>query len=114
MKKTLVAVYSISITAGTLYLMYSQFKNHLIKKLVKLWDQEAKKQKKNFKEEQVKQLKEELNKLYLWEVKQLSSYSEKTIQGAPLKETTPMLEKLKEKKIFEKANLKQVETILGW
>ena len=112
MKKALIAVFSISITAGTLYLTYSQLKDYLIKKLVKSWIEETKKQKKELSEEQIKQLKEELDKLYLWEVKQLASYSEKVIQRAPEKEISPLIAKLKEKKILEKADLKAVDTIL--
>lgn len=112
MKKALIAVFSISVTAGTLYLTYSQLKDYFIKKLVKSWVEETKKQKKDLNEEQIKQLKEELDKLFLWEVKQLANYSEKAIQHAPEKEIAPMIAKLKEKKILEKANLKAVDTIL--
>lgn len=112
MKKALIAIFSISVTAGTLYLTYSQLKDYLIKRLVKSWTEEAKKQKKELNEEQIKQLKEELDKLYLWEVKLLAKYSEKAILRAPEKEIAPMIEKLKEKKILERADLKPVDTIL--
>lgn len=112
MKKALIAVFSISVTAGTLYLTYSQVKDYFIKKLVKSWSEEAQKQKKELSEEQIKQLKEELDKLFLWQVKQLANYSEKVIQRAPEKEIAPMIAKLKEKKILQKANLKAVDFIL--
>lgn len=112
MKKALIAVFSISLTAGTLYLTYSQVKDYFIKKLVKSWVEESKKQKKELNEEQIKQLKEELDKLYLWEVKLLANYSEKAIGGASEKELAPLIAKLKEKKIMEKADLKSVDTIL--
>ncbi|TAL58260.1 MAG: hypothetical protein EPN85_11955 [Bacteroidetes bacterium] len=112
MKKALIAIFSISLTAGTLYLTYSQFKNYIIKKLVKSWVEEAEKQKKELSEKQIEKLKEELDKLYLWEVKLLANYSEKAIGRAPEKEITPMIEKLKEKKILEKADLKSVDIIL--
>jgi len=112
MKKALIAIFSISVTAGTLYLTYSQLKDYLIKKLVKSWVGETEKQNKELNEEQVKQLKEELNKLYLWEVKLLANYSEKAILRAPEKEIAPMIAILKEKKILEKADLKAVDAIL--
>lgn len=112
MKKALIAVFSISITAGTLYLTYSQVKDYFIKKLVKSWTAEATKQKKELSEQQIKQLKEELDKLYLWQVKQIANYSDKLLQGSPANETAPLLAKLNEKKILEKVNLKAIEGIV--
>lgn len=112
MKKALIAVFSISLTAGTLYLTYSQVKDYFIKKLVKSWAEESKAQNKELNDEQIKKLKEELDKLYLWEVKLLAKYSEKAILRASEKEIEPMLTKLKEKKILERADLKPVDAIL--
>lgn len=114
MKKALIAVFSISLTAGTLYLTYSQVKSMFINKLVKSWIEETKKQKKELSEEIVKQLKEELDKLYLWEVKQLMHYSAKVLANAPKEETEPLFAKLKEKKITEKADLKAVAGIISF
>ncbi|MDO9184456.1 MAG: hypothetical protein Q7W13_00475 [Bacteroidia bacterium] len=112
MKKALIAVFSISLTAGTLYLTYSQVKDYFIKKLVKSWIEESKKLNKELSEEQIKSLKEELDKLYLWEVKLLAKYSEKAIQRVPEQELEPIIAKLKEKKILERADLKSVDAIL--
>lgn len=112
MKKALIAVFSISLTAGTLYLTYSQVKALFINKLVKSWQEEAKKQKKELSEEIIKQIKEELDKLYLWQVKQITTYSSKVLNNAPKEETEPLLAKLKEKKITEKADLKAVAGII--
>jgi hypothetical protein len=112
MKKALIAVFSISLTAGTIYLTYSQVKSLFINKLVKSWAEEAKKQKKELGETIIKQLKEELDKLYLWQVKQIMSYSSKVLANAPKEETEPLLAKLKEKRILEKVDLKPVNTIL--
>lgn len=112
MKKALIAVFSVSITAGTLYLTYSQIKDYFIKKLVKSWEQETKKQKRELSEEQIQQLREELGKLYLWEVKQLANYSEKVIHRIPEKEIAPIISKLREKKILDKINLQLVNPIL--
>jgi hypothetical protein len=113
MRKALIAVFSVSLTAGTIYLTYSQVKSLFINKLVKSWIEETKKQKKELSEEIIKHLKEELDKLYLWQVKQLMSYSSKILNNAPKAETEPLLAKLNEKKIFEKADLKAVAGILS-
>lgn len=112
MKKALLAVFSISLTAGTIYLTYSQVKALFINKLVKSWVEAAKKQKKELTEEVIKQLKEELDKLYVWEVKQLMNYSVKVLASASKTETQPLLTKLKEKKILDKVNLKAVAAII--
>lgn len=114
MKKALIAVFSISLTAGTLYLTYSQVKSMFINKLVKSWIEEAKKQKKELSEDIVKKLKEELDKLYLWEVKQLMNYSVKVLANAPKEETEPLLAKLLEKKITDKADLKAVAGVISF
>ncbi|HSH67803.1 MAG TPA: hypothetical protein VLB84_18825 [Bacteroidia bacterium] len=112
MKKALIAVFSISLTAGTLYLTYSQVKSMFINKLVKSWEEEAKKQKKELSDEVIEKLKEELDKLYLWEVKKLMSYSSKVLANAPKEEIEPLLTKLNEKKIPERADLKAVTGII--
>lgn len=114
MKKALIAVFSISLTAGTLYLTYSQVKAMFINKLVKSWTEEAKKQKKDLTEEVVKQLKEELDKLYLWQIKQLMTYSTKVMNNAPKEETEPLLAKLREKKTIEKIELKAISGIISF
>lgn len=85
-----------------------------INKLVKSWVEEAKKQKIELSEDAVKKLKEELDKLYLWEVKQLMNYSSKVLTNAPKEEIEPLLAKLKEKKIPEKADLKAVAGIISF
>lgn len=114
MKKALIAVFSISLTAGTIYLTYSQVKSMFINKLVKSWVEEATKQKKELSEDAIKKLKEELDKLYLWEVKKLMSYSAKVLANAPKEETEPMLVKLNEKKIPQKVDLKTVTGIISF
>lgn len=112
MKKTLIAVFSVSITAGTVYLGYSHLKSVQVRKLIKSWREEMKKRNAELSEDQVQQLNKELDKLNLWEVKQLAAYSEKAIQQDPEKELSQLLNKLRQKKIFEKADLKPVEAIL--
>lgn len=112
MKKSIIAVFSVSITAGTLYLTYSQVKAYLIKKMVSTWQEELKKQNKELTDEQQKYLKEELDKLYIWEVKWLNSYSVKKLAHAPENELKPLLTKLKDKKITDRADLKTVDTLL--
>lgn len=112
MKKAIIAVFSVSLTAGTLYLTYSQVKSFLIKKLVDLWQGEAKHKNKELSEDQLSYLKKELDKLYAWEIKRLSSYTGKVLAKAPEKELAPLIEKLKEKKILERADLKAVDVLL--
>lgn len=112
MKKAVLAVFSISLTAGTLYFGYTQLKDYLIKKLVGAWADEMKKQKAELLEDVIKKLKEELDKLYLWEVKQLADFSEKVFSKTSEKEVKPMLDKIKEKGIMERADLKAVYAIL--
>lgn len=112
MKKSIIAVFSFSLTAGTLYLTYSQVKAHMIKKLVSSWEAETKSQNKSLTTDQVKHLKEELDKLYIWEVKWLSAYWAKVRVRAPEKELLPYLDKIKDKKIRDRVDLKAVDTLL--
>lgn len=112
MKKSIIAVFSISLTAGTLYLTYSQVKAHMIKKLVSSWEAERKKQNKDLAPDQLKHLKEELDKLYIWEVKWLANYWAKARVRAPEKELLPYLNKIRDKKIRDKADLKAVNILL--
>ncbi len=112
MKKAVIAVFSVSLTAGTLYLTYSQVKAHMIKKLVSSWEAETKKQNKELSADQVKYLKEELDKLYIWEVKWLAAYSAKALARVPEKELAPLIAKLKDKKILDKTDLKAVDVLL--
>lgn len=112
MKKNIIAVFSVSITAGTLYLTYSQVKSYLIKKMTTTWQEEMKKQNKELTNEQVKHLKDELDKLYIWEVKWLSAYSTKVLSQASEKEISPLLTKLKDKNIPGKIDLKAVDILL--
>ena len=112
MKKSIIAVFSVSLTAGTLYLTYSQLKAFMIKKLVASWEAEMKKQHKDLTPDQVKHLKEELDKLYIWEVKCLSAYWGKVQAKATEKELTHYLNKIKAKKIQDKIDLRAVDTLL--
>ena len=111
MKKSIIAVFSVSLTAGTLYLTYSQVKAHLIKKLVTSWEAEMKSQNKALTDDQAKYLKDELDKLYIWEVKWLSAYWSKLRAGVPEKELRPYLDKIKNKKICDRVDLKAVDTL---
>ena len=112
MKKAVIAVFSVSLTAGTLYLPYTQVKDHMIKKLVSVWQEEAKKQSKELSADQVKHLKEGLDKLYAWEVKWLATYTQKAFARASEKELSPLLTKIKNKNIRDRADLKSVDTLL--
>lgn len=112
MKKAVIAVFSVSLTAGTLYLTYSKVKDHLIKKLLGSWEAECKKRKKELSASQIDHLKKELDKLFVWDVKWLSNYSAKLLSNPPEKELVRLTAKIKEKKILEKADLKTVDILL--
>jgi|GEM_PF-4429408 len=113
MKKSIIAVFSVSITAGTLYLTYSQLKSYLIKNMVNNWQEELKKQnKEKLTDGEMKHLKDELDKLYIWEVKWLSAYSAKVLAHAPEREIAPLLAKLKDKNIRGRIDLKAVDLLL--
>lgn len=113
MKKSIIAVFSVSITAGTLYLTYSQVKTYLIKKLVGSWEAEMKKQDKSLSPDQVKQLKEELDKLYIWEVRWLSVYWARRSAGAPENILMPYRNRIRDKNLRAKADLRAVDTLLA-
>jgi len=109
MKKAVIAVFSVSITAGTIYLSYSQLKEFFIKKLIRIWKEAATKQKIQLNEIY---LKEELDKLYLWDVKFLITYSQKIMQGVSEKEKEELRSKLKEKQLQQKADLQSLQGII--
>ncbi len=108
MKKSLVAVFSVSITAGTIYLGYDQLKRLLIKRLIKSLDMEAAKKGKQVPAEK---LKEELDKFYLWDLRLLEKLIQKIGTG-PDKEVAVLREKVKQKRLLEKADLKSVEEFM--
>jgi len=109
MKKTIIAVFSVSLTAGTIYLSYSQLKGFFIKKLIRLWKEAAAKQNKQLNEIYING---ELDKLYLWDVKILITYSQKIMQDVSEKEREELRSKLKEKQLLEKADLQSLQGII--
>lgn len=112
MKKAVITLFSISLTAGTLYLAYCEGKLFLIKKLIASWVDETTKQNKDLTTEQASQLRQELDKLSLFEVRQLSVYSTKVLAGVPESELATLTAKLNEKKIREKADLHLVDDLI--
>ena len=108
MKKSLIAVFSISVTAGTLYLGYDQLKRVQIKKLIKACEGEATKRNKVLPSEK---LKEELDKLFLWDLRLLVKISDKLGAKAD-QETAHLKEKIKTKRLMEKADLKSIEELI--
>lgn len=108
MKKSLVAVFSISITAGTIYLGYDQLKRLLIKRFVKNLELEATKK---GKEIQPEKLTEELDKLFLWDLRLLDKLLQKSISGQS-PELAVLKEKIKQKRLTEKADLKSIEEFM--
>jgi NTP pyrophosphatase (non-canonical NTP hydrolase) len=109
MKKTMIALFSISITAGTTYWAYGKLKSSLIRKLIKQWGEQAEKKQVKLDE---KTLKDEVNKLYLWDVMLLINYTEKVIQAAPSDQLSKLKEKIEKRKIKQTANLKSLDGII--
>ena len=112
MKKTLITVFSISVTAGTLYFTYSKLKDYLIKKLIKTWLEEMINRGRELDTTNQEELSAELEKLYPWEVQLLAKYTAKIIAKASEVEKAPLLAKIRAKKIADRANLKAVTVIL--
>lgn len=108
MKKPILAIFSISLTAGTICLTYSYMKATAIKKLVKTWTDEAKKKEKTIND---KYLAEELDRLNLFDIKRLDRFYGLVFNGAPKSQTDPLLEIIRKKKITEKANLRGLEVL---
>jgi|SRR4051812_37936307 len=115
MKKTFIAIFSVSLTAGTIYYSYHKFKEFTINKLVKSWaekkvialssatgnDQQAK-------------LKSELDKLFLWEIRLLVTLTSKIENNASDVEKAITGNKLIAKKVFEKADLADIKDFLEY
>ena len=108
MKKSLVAVFSISITAGTIYLGYDQLKRLLIKRFIKNLEAEAVKKGKVIPAEK---LKDELERFYLWDLRLLEKLLQKISDGQG-KEVVALKEKVKQKRLLEKADLKSIEDFM--
>ena len=106
MKKTLLAVFSVSITAGVICLTYAQAKEFYISRILKLLKQ---KKGSELSEEETKQFKEEADKLWLWEIRLVHKYVTRRSQGASDAELTQLKERMDKKKILEKINLKIIE-----
>lgn len=110
MKKTLIALFSVSITAGTTYLFYMQVKEFQIRKLFSSWRKEAEKQNRPKPDEE--KLKKELEKLNPYDLWILSNYSDKFIQRSKDDEIKPLLAKVNKRKITERTDLKSLEGII--
>jgi hypothetical protein len=110
MKKTAIALFSVSITAGTVYLIYGQVKGQMINNLLESWKAEAQKQNKPIDEAALKKELEE--KLYAWDVGLLSSYSKKVVKQEPEEKLKPQMDKIEKRKLLEKADLKSLEGII--
>ncbi len=108
MKKSLVAVFSISVTAGTIYLGYDQLKRLLIKRLMKAIEAAAVKK---GKQTPAEKLKEELDRFYLWDLRLLEKLVQK-ISAGQSNEAVVLREKIMQKRLLEKADLKSIEDLM--
>jgi hypothetical protein len=114
MKKTLIAIFSVSVTAGTAYFGYLKFKEFTINKLVKSWTDAQANTLRSLTSDQQKKLKSELDKLSLWEIKPLAALTFKIQNDASETEKAAIGKKLVERKIFEKADLSDVTGFLEY
>jgi hypothetical protein len=114
MKKTLIAIFSVSITAGTAYFGYLKFKEFTINKLVKTWVAAQANTLKSLNNDQQTKLKSELDKLSLWEIKPLVTLTFKIQNNASETEKAEIGKKLIGRKIFEKADLSDVAGFLEY
>lgn len=103
LNKTALAIYSVSLTAGTVYLVYLQFKNRLVKQLMKLVRGEADKQQKVINETY---LLDELEKLHYFDIHLLYVYTKAKIMNDKKKEED-LRKNLEEKSIFIKAEIEK-------
>lgn len=114
MKKTLITIFSISITAGTIYYGYSKFKEFTIKKLVSTWTKSQDNNSGGLTKEQQDKLKAELEKLFIWEIRLLVLLTAKIQSNSSEPDKATLGKKLVEKKIFQKADLSDVEGFLEY
>ncbi len=112
MKKTLITIFSISLTAGTIYYGYSKFKEFTIKKLVATWTKAQENNEHALTKEQQDKLKVELEKLFIWEIRLLVLLTAKIQSNASDTDKTTLGKKLMEKNVFQKADLSGVEAFL--
>lgn len=112
MKKTLIAIFSISVTAGTIYYGYSKFKEFTINKLVKSWALGLEKNSQELSKEQQARLRIELDKLFILDIQLLVALTSKIQSNASDTEKALIGKKLVEKNIFKKAELSDVKAFL--
>ena len=105
MKRSLIAAFSISVTAGTIYFGYDQLKQVLIKRLLKQLDSLAAKTDKKLNRNQ---LQVELDKLYLWDLRLMDKLLQ-TISRGNKPEATALRDRVTEKQLLKKADLKSIE-----
>ena len=105
MKRSLIAVFSISVTAGTIYFGYDQLKQVLIKRLLKQLDSLAAKTDKKLNRNQ---LQVELDKLYLWDLRLMDKLLQAISRGNK-PEATALRDRVTEKQLLKKADLKSIE-----
>jgi len=107
MRKNLLAVFSVSITAGTLYFSYLQLKEYRIRKLLSLW-----RSKQALNTVEARHLTEELRKLSFIDLGLLKEYADKKRKKGEQSELEILASKIKEKKILARADLSAIEGVL--
>ena len=114
MKKTLITIFSISITAGTVYYGYSKWKELTIRKLIASWTKQLGGTPSQLSEEQQTKLQSELDKLFAWDLQLLVKLTSKIQNKASDNEKAIIGKKLIAKRIFDKADLSSVSDFLEY
>lgn len=112
MKKAIIAVFSVSITAGTIYLTYSKLKERKIDKLLGRLQQEAAKRSIVWESQTLLELKQELEIFFLWDVNRFVAYCYSVLNQAPKTEQMALFEKIKNLNLNKRAKLKRIDELL--
>lgn len=105
--KTAIGIFSISMTAGTAYMIYLQFKHRLIAKLLELFKEIAEKKGKKLKE---KYLNAQLDNLHYLDLHLLYSYTTALMNQSS--EETALKTKIERKGLALKTDLESLNEII--
>lgn len=105
--KTAIGIFSISMTAGTAYMIYLQFKHRLIGKLLELFKEIAEKKGKKLKG---KYLNHQLDNLHYFDLHLLYSYTMALVHQSS--EQEPLRDKIDKKRLALKTDLEPLNEII--
>jgi hypothetical protein len=105
MNPKVIALFGVSVTAGSCYVAYILLKGHTITQLIKSWKEAADKKQKTIDETK---LKTELDKLSLSDVRLVGRISAAYLKGADQAVMTALASKARARDLFQKAKLDSV------